>query len=163
MVRIARPGFEEDSLDRFLNFSSKRLCHRTTHPPRRANSCDRLSVPATAARGGEEALLTSSTSRNAGSSRAPTDGRKSRSNQGPRERLSLLGPASPNSAVVAAVPPKKHGTVGEEAPVPVPFAVLDRRAFPSQLIEAWAPSEAPASPDEAGERHGGHYLQRKFR
>ena len=103
MAGIARCGSNEDPLDRFFDLSSKRLYHRTTHTLVRAKGCQRLSVPATAAREGEEAVLSSSTARSKWGLCASLDGRMSCSDQDPRDPMSRLGPVSPNQAALAPV------------------------------------------------------------
>ena len=85
------------------DLSSKRLYQRTIHTLVRAKGCQRFSVPATAARDGEEAVLSSSTARNKWGLCASLDGRMSRSDQDPRDPMSRLGPVSPNQAALAPV------------------------------------------------------------
>ena len=148
---------ERRSAPQIFDLSSKRLYHRTIHTLARAKGCQRFSVPATAARDGEEAVLSSSTARNKWGLCASLDGRMSRSDQDPRGPMSRLASSLQIRAAHTTVPAQVLKKVGKRPSMPDPFVILDRQVFSGQLGEVWAPSKVPISLEDGHGRQRGAF------
>ena len=149
---------ERRSARQIFDLSSKRLYQRTIHTLVRAKGCQRFSVPATAARDGEEAVLSSSTARSKWGLCASLDGRMSRSDQDPRDPMSRLASSlqirAEHTSHCSGTSSQKFG---KRPSMPAPLAVLDRQVSSRPLGELWAPSKVPISLEDGHGRQRGAF------